>query len=50
MIQLAEGGGPPVPGQRGGLVNASGQLVTIRPNDQAFLKLKEVGLEQYVGR
>lgn len=42
MIQVTEGGGPPVPGRSGGLVNASGQLVTIRPNDQAFRKLKEV--------
>lgn len=42
MIQLAEGIGPTIPGQGGGLVNASGQLVTIRANDQAFRKLKEV--------
>lgn len=45
MIQVTEGGGPPVPGRSGGLVNASGQLVTIRPNDQAFRKLKEVCVE-----
>lgn len=39
MIKLAEG--EPQQGG-GGLVNASGQLVTIRANDQAFRKLKEV--------
>ncbi|CAM9144975.1 unnamed protein product, partial [Sphacelaria rigidula] len=48
MIQVTEGGGPPVPGRSGGLVNASGQLVTIRPNDQAFRKLKEFGGGQSV--
>lgn len=37
MIKLADGDR-----QGGGLVNASGQLVTIRANDQAFRKLKEV--------
>lgn len=37
MIELAEGSR-----QGGGLVNASGQKVTIRADDQAFRKLKEV--------
>ena len=44
MIKLADGDR-----QGGGLVNASGQLVTIRANDQAFRKLKEVGGLCYVG-
>eukprot|EP00904_Undaria_pinnatifida_P008138 jgi/Undpi1/4454/HiC_scaffold_17.g07808.m1 len=43
MIKLADGDR-----QGGGLVNASGQLVTIRANDQAFRKLKEFGGGQSV--
>ncbi|CAM9269420.1 unnamed protein product, partial [Ectocarpus sp. 12 AP-2014] len=43
MIKLSDGDR-----QGGGLVNASGQLVTIRANDQAFRKLKEFGGGQSV--
>ncbi|CAN0161140.1 unnamed protein product, partial [Ascophyllum nodosum] len=45
MIKLADGDHPP---QGGVLVNASGQLVTIRANDQAFRRLKEFGGGQSV--